>query len=314
MDRARPIVTLACVLVWGTITPGTAETPQAASKPWGRTAGPAAGNAPSQAVGPFFIGPRPPLAIALVNAPSEAERSEQDLLHTDRLIRVLRAKIHRSGNTKAQERFLHARKREEEAREAFEQSQFARATRLTMEARTLAREAAVMVGPPDEDPAYVGRMLDRADDALHLAREVLDQGAGPSLWKRYHGLRNDLGRARELHEEGDTGEAYRSAIAVRNSVLDLLTEAEDLPIPASTASQAVRRVEQAMKRASEELGKSPREEAERWRRQAAGHLAKAKQSYARKDYRNSVLYSKLALRVLDQAVTAQRGGVKSAAS
>lgn len=309
------MVSLACVLVWGTITPGIAESPRAASQPWGRTAGPAAATAPSQAVGPFFIGPRLPPSLELAaNAPSEAVRSEQELLHTDRLIRVLRAKIHRSGNTGAQERFLQARQRAQEARQAFEQSQYARASRLTIEARTLAREAAFMVGPPDEDPAYVARMLDRAEEALHLAREVIDQGAGPSLWKRYNGLKHDLSDARELHEEGDTREAYLSAIAVRDAVLGLLTEAEDLPIPASTASKAVRRVEQAIQRVEKDWGANPREEAERWRRQASGHLAKAKQSYARKDYRSSVLYSKLALRVLDQAVTAQRNGVKSDAS
>lgn len=247
-------------------------------------------------------------------APTEQERLEHDLLHTDRLIRVLRAKIHRSGNSGAQERFTAAMKREREAREAFDQSHFARSSRLTHEARTLAREAAVMVGPPEEDPAYVARTLDRAGEALTLALEVFDQGAGGSIWKRYNGLKNDLTRARSLHKEGDTREAYRMALEVRNSVLDLLTEAEDLPIPASTASKALQRVEQAVNRASKELGPSPREEAAEWQREASGHLAKAKQSYGRKDYRSSMIYSKLALRVLDQAVTAQRIGVKSAAS
>ena len=104
------------------------------------------------------------------------------------------------------------------------------------------------------------------------------------------------------------------ALEVRDSVLDLLTEAEDLPIPASTASKALQRVERAVTLAATDLGASPMEEAAEWQREAAGHLAKAKQSYGRKDYRSTMIYSKLALRVLDQAVTAQRNGVKSAAS
>ena len=312
MYRARISLSLACVLVAGTYAE-PADSPRAASHDWGRTARLAVATAPSQAVGPLPSHlPREMEPVGKV--PSEQERLQHDLLHTDRLIRVLRAKIHRSGNSGAQDRFTAAMKREREARDAFDQSHFARSSRLTHEARTLAREAAVMVGPPEEDPAYVARTLDRSAEALTLALEVFDQGAGGSIWKRYNGLKNDLTRARELHREGDTREAYRMALEVRNSVLDLLTEAEDLPIPASTASKALRRVEQAVTRASKELGASPREEAAEWQREASGHLAKAKQSYGRKDYRSTMIYSKLALRVLDQAVTAQRNGVKSAAS
>jgi hypothetical protein len=315
MDRARITLSLACVLVSGVVTPRDADKSQAASKYWDRTATLAVASAPSQAVGPFFIGPRVPTETDLAaGPPSESDRLVQDMLHTDRLIRVLRAKIHRSGNPGAQERFSAAMKRERDARDAYGQSQLARASRLTLEARTLAREAAVMVGPPEEDPAYVARELDRADDALILAKEVFDQRASSSIWKRYNGLRNEHARARELHKSGDTREAYRKAIAVRDAVLDLLTDASDLPIPASTASKALQRVEQAMDRAVKDLGPRPGEEAVRWQHEASDHIAKARQSYARKDYRSTVIYSKLAVRILDQAVTAQRTGVRSAAS
>ena len=314
MNRARTTFSLACVLASGAFV-GSAEIPRAASQSWGRTARPAVATAPSQAVGPLFSDPRYHAGIEPASKPpTEQERIQMDLLHTDRLIRVIRAKIHRSANPGAQERFTAAMKREREAREAFGQNQFARSSRLTQEARTLAREAAVLVGPPEEDPAYVGRTLDRSGEALTLALEVFDQGVSGSIWKRYHGLKNDLERARGLHKEGDTREAYRMALDVRNSVLDLITEAEDLPIPASTASKAVQRVEQALNRASKDLGPSPKEEAVAWQRQASGHLTKAKQCYGRRDYRSTMIYSKLALRVLDQAVTAQRNGVKSAAS
>src|SRR5688572_5529776 len=248
MNRARITLSLAGVLVSGAFA-GSAESPRAASQSWGRTARPAVVTAPSQAVGPLLFDRHRAAAFA-AKPPTESERLQQDLLHTDRLIRVLRAKIHRSGNSGAQDRFVSAMKREREAREAFAQSHFARSSRLTREARTLAREAAVMVGPPEDDPEYVARTLDRAGDALTLALEVFDQGAGPSIWKRYNGLKNDLTRARGLHQEGGTREAYRMALEVRNSILDLLTEAEDLPIPPSTASKALERVEQALSRAS----------------------------------------------------------------
>ena len=316
MNAARIKLSLACALVWGTLATDSGESPRAASHVWGRTARPPTATAPSPAVGPYFTaGPSLPSAAALAATPlTESERLEEDLLHTDRLIRVLRAKIHRSENPGAQERFVAAMKREREARDAFRQSHLARASRLTLEARALAREAAFMVGPPEEDPAYVARALDRAGEALALALEVFDQGAGSTVWKRYHGLRNDLAAARDLHKGGDTRQAYRKAIVVRDAVLDLLTEADDLPIPASTASRAVRRVEQAIDRVAKDLGAKPGDEAARWQRAASDHLSKAKQSYARKDYRSAVIYSKLAVRVLDQAVTAQRNGVKSAAS
>ena len=316
MNRAPITLSLACVLVWGTLAPRAAESPRAASESLGRTARPAAAPAPSQAVGPPFVGPLLPPSgpDAGSRPPTEAERLTRDLLHTDRLIRVLRAKIQRSGNPSAQERFIAAMKREREARDAFLQNHLARSSRLTLEARAMAREAAVMVGPPEEDPAYVARSLDRAGDALALALEVLDQGAGSSVWKRYNGLKNDLTRARELHKNGDTRGAYWRAVGVRDAVLDLLTQTEDLPIPASTASKALRRVEQAMDRAAKDLGANPRQSAARWQREALDHLEKAKESYARRDYRDTVIHSKLAVRNLDQAVTAQRNGVRPDAS
>jgi hypothetical protein len=305
----------ACVLLWGTLGSPHAENPQAASHFWGRTARPAVATAPSQAVGPFFVGPRlPPATAPAATPPSESERLQEDLLHTERLLRVLRAKIQRSENPTAQDRFAAALKRQGEARDAFDQNHLARASRLTLEARTMARDSAFMVGPPEDDPAYVARALDRAGEALTLALEVFDRGASPSVWSRYHGLKNDLTHARELHKGGNTREAYRKGIAVRDAVLDLLTQTDDLPIPAGTASKALRRVEKAIDRAVKDMGPSPKEDAARWQRAASGHLAKAKQSYARKDYRSAVIYAKLAVRVLDQAVTAQRNGVKSDAS
>lgn len=306
---------LAFVLVSGAATPRDADNPRAASRDWDRTATPAAASAPSQAVGPFFIGPRnSPEAAASAKPLSEADRLIQDMLHTDRLIRVLRAKIHRSGNPGAQDRFSAAMKREREARDAYGQSQLARASRLTFEARTLAREAAFMVGPPEEDPAYVARELDRAEDALLLAKEVFDQRASAPIWARYHGLENEQKKARQLQKSGNTRDAYRKAVGVRDAVLDLLTDASELPIPASTATKALQRVQRVMDRVVKDMGSKPGEEAARWQQEASEHIAKAKQSYARKDYRSAVIYAKLAVRILDQAVTAQRTGTRSAAS
>src|SRR4029450_12366378 len=94
-------------------------------------------------------------------------------------------------------------------RDAFSRSFYARATRLTREARSLAREAAVMVGPPEEDPVCVARVIDNAEDALSLARDVFDQGANAEVWRRYQALRGDLQESRRGHETGGARGGYR---------------------------------------------------------------------------------------------------------
>jgi len=236
----------------------------------------------------------------------EPERIQRELLQTDRLISVIQSKIDRSGSAQAQDRFHDALERQREAREAYGDKRLARATRLTREARSLAREGAVLVGPPEEDPAYVGHSIDRAAEALSIAEDVLRGTQDPGIWKRYNLLRNDLDDARALHRDGATRLAYSRATGVRDGVLVLLQDCERLPIPEDTASRAIRNAEHAIDTAGKELGPSPGVPASRWKREAVDQLSKAHLAFAHGDYRWALIYSKLVERNLEQAVTAQR--------
>ena len=270
--------------------------------------------APRAADRPLAAGPdvNPVQPSAAQSAPTqpESERIARELLHTDRLITVLRPKISRSGNTKAQEQLAESIKREKEARDAYEQNLFARAARLTREARSLAREAAVMVGPPEEDPVYVSRTIDHAKDALALAEDALRGVDDPAVRRRYNGLANELEGARQLYKTGAMRRAYEQANDVRDGVLALLTDCDDLPVTADTASRALKSAERAVERAGKELGPGPNASAQRLQREAIGQLTKARASFARKDYRDAVIHSKLVERNLDDAVAAQRSGPK----
>ena len=185
--RARIGTVLSLALVFGLLTPGAADRPLAADTDTdgGRAASLGAGIATLPAAAPvtsaqliiLAMGPPalPTVAGPTMNAAAEAEptpeaeRLLKELLHTDRLISVLRPKVFRSGNSAAQEHFGDAIGREQEARQAYDLRLYARASRLTREARSLARESAVMVGPPEEDPVYVSRAIEHARDALRLA-------------------------------------------------------------------------------------------------------------------------------------------------
>ena len=243
---------------------------------------------------------------------SEPEGIARELLHTDRLISVLRLKVFRSGNSKAQEHFGDAIKRERDAREAFDLRLYARSARLTREARSLARESAVMVGPPEEDPVYVSRAIEHAGDALGLAYDLLRSVDRPSFTKRYSGLENELEGARELYKAGEIKRAHAKAIAVRDGVLELLRDCDDLPVSPDTASKALQGAEKALEQASKELGKNPNASALRLQREALGQLTKARSAFARKEYRDAVIHSRLVERNLENAVAAQRSETKTA--
>jgi len=251
-------------------------------------------------------------AASEVEAVPEPERIARELLHTDRLISVLRPKVFRSGNSSAREHFGEAIKREGEAREAYEVRLYARSARLTREARSLAREAAVMVGPPEEDPVYVSRAIEHAGDALGLARDILRGVARPSVTKRYSGLEHDLAGARELYKAGEIKRAHARAVAVRDGVLELLRECDDLPVSPDTASKALEGAEKALEQASKELGKNPNASAFRLQREAVGQLTKARSAFARREYKDAVIHSKLVERNLENAVAAQRSETKPA--
>ena len=307
MERVRITLALATAMTLGSVS-SLGVSGQRLETRAGRAAQPATGTAAvSNAAGPSSS-----ISADTREAPlSESESIQRELTHTDRVIAVLKPKVFRTGNTQAQSRFGEAVAREKEARDAFGRNLFARATRLTREARSLAREAAVMVGPPEEDPVCVGRALDNADNALSLARDVFEQGAGPEVWKRYHTLHGDLEEARRQLEKGEARAAYRQAVQVRDGVLDLLQDSQNLPIPPSSAERALKQAQDAFDRATRELGASPKESALKWQREAQGQLAKAKSAFQHRDYRDSILHAKLVERSLDEAITAQRNAEPS---
>ena len=64
--------------------------------------------------------------------------------------------------------------------------------------------------------------------------------------------------------------------------------------------------------AKKELGKNPNASALRLQREAAGQLTKARSAFARREYRDAVIHSRLVERNLENAVAAQRSEVKAA--
>lgn len=329
--RARIGIALTVALLFGLLAPSSADRPLAADSDGGRAASPGAATAALPAAAPVSltapcgavaIGPPalptvawPAYAAADLDALAEPERIDRELLHTDRLISVLRTKVFRSGNSVAQEHFGVAMQRERDARDAYNLRLYARSARLTREARSLARESAVMVGPPEEDPVYVSRAIEHAEDALGLADDLLRGVARSNVTKRYDSLEKDLAGARDLFKAGQIKRAHARAVAVRDGVLDLLRDCDDLPVSPDTASKALKGAERAIEQASKELGRKPNASAQRLQRDALGQLSKARSAFARKEYRDAVIYSRLVERNLENAVAAQRsdlkGGVKS---
>jgi len=328
--HARIGTVLSFSLLLGLAAPRAANGPLAANSSGGRAASPGAGISTSPAAAPAPIIPAviaigPPalptviwpgaiaaIAVSQGDSVSEPDRIGRELLHTDRLISVLRPKVFRSGNSVAKEHFGEAIKREREARDAYDLRLYARSARLTREARSIAREAAVMVGPPEEDPVYVSRAIDHAGDALGLADDLLRGVARPSVTKRYSGLQRDLVGARELYKAGDMKGAHARAIAVRDGVLDLLRDCDDLPVSPDTAQKALDGAEKALEQAKRELGKNPNASALRLQREAVGQLTKARSAFARREYRDAVIHSRLVERNLENAVAAQRSEAKVA--
>lgn len=324
--RARIGTVLTLAVLLGLSTPRAADRPLAADSDRGRAASPGAeiatlpAAAPVSSIASAAVAMGPPAlptvawpgAYAVVEADAlpEAERLGRELLHTDRLISVLRPKVFRSGNSIAQEHFGEAIRREGEAREAYEQRLYARSSRLTREARSLAREAAVMVGPPEQDPVYVSRAIEHADDALALAADLLHGAERENVTRRYTRLEKDLAGARDLYKAGEIKRAHARAVAVRDGVLELLRDCEDLPVSPDTASKALQGAERALDQAAQELGKKPNAAAQRLQREALGQLTKARAAYARKEYKDAVIHSKLVERNLENAVAAQRSEVK----
>ena len=133
----------------------------------------------------------------------------------------------------------------------------------------------------------------------------------PNVRRRYADLTNQLANARHLYKTGAMKRAYAQAVAVRDGVLDLLAECDEIPVSSDTATKALKRAERAVDRVGRELGTKPIAPAQRWQREAQGQLGKARAAFARKEFRDVVIHSKLVERNLDEAVAAQRRGPKS---
>ena len=236
----------------------------------------------------------------------EGTRVRADIERTEAILRSVRAKVLKSFNKKAREEFEKAAAAQHDAREALTQNLYARAERLTQEARTQAREIAVHLGPPQDDPDYVGMALDRTDDAIGRAREVLSEAGGTEEGDRLSALEKRQKEARRLQKDGATRDAYAATRDVRDGVLTLLRDCDDLPVPEATAEKALKRATRALEEAKGELGERLTTAAEKLARDARVQMEKARVAYARKNYRDTLLYSKLVERDLELAVSAQR--------
>lgn len=247
-----------------------------------------------------------PAAKPAVKPPDEGVRARQELERTEPILRSVKAKVVRSFNKKAREEFVTATTRQREAREALGENLYARAERLTMEARGIAREIAVHLGPPEDDADYVSMTLDRTDDALGRAREVLREAGTAPDRKRLTALERRQKDARRLYKDGSTRRAYASTREVRDGVLALLRECDDLPVREETAEKALKRASRSLEQAKGELGERLNAAAERLAREARAQMVKARVAFARKNYRDTLLHSKLVERNLELAVSAQR--------
>ena len=243
-------------------------------------------------------GPLPPT--------DEGVRARAEVERTEPLLRSVKAKVVRSFNKRAREEFAAATARQRQARESLTQNLYARAERLTLEARSLAREIAVHLGPPQDDADYVAMTLDRTDDALKRANEVLRDAGGEPERRRLNRLEQRQKEAWAFHKEGKTRKSYASTREVRDGVLTLLRDCDDLPVPEATAEKALKHASRSLDQAKGELGERLTASATRLAREARAQMAKAKAAFARKNYRDTLLHSKLVERNLELAVNAQR--------
>jgi hypothetical protein len=236
----------------------------------------------------------------------EKERVIRELERTDRVVARSQAKVGVGKNARAVDLLGSAGDFQSDAREAFKLSQYVRAERLTLAARDYADRAARLVGPARDDPDYVAGLLDRTDDALDRANEVLHGGASPPLERRFEALKRDQKDARKDFKEGRVSDAYKGTLAVREGVLALLRDADDLPVPESAAQRAVRGAERVLDHATKEIRASQTPESGRLLRLGSTYLEKARASLARHDYRSALLQAKVVEQHVERAMDAAR--------
>lgn len=240
------------------------------------------------------------------NGDDEGTRVGKEIASTERFLAAVRNKVLRSRNRAARQDFIEASRIQIQARESLEEHLFARADRLTLDARERARQIAVRLGPPQDDPDYVAMSLDQTDDALKRAGEVLKGAGRPVEHDRLSALSAAQKEARSLHGKGKTRASYEATRKVRDGVLTLLRECDDLPVPPATAERALERAVRSMEHAHAELGDRATGPAATLEREARDQLGKARAAFARKNYRDTLLYAKLVERKLERALAAQR--------
>jgi hypothetical protein len=249
----------------------------------------------------IVYGPRP-AAVPL----TEADRVALEIARTDRAISDAEGRVLRSGSDKAKSDYRNARERQSEAREAKGQSFYARATRLTLEARAYVKSSIIQTGPRENDPEVVGRALDQTDDALGRAKQLLEDAAPMAHRRTFDALHNRQEDARRLYKNGAVRSAYAETREVRVGVLELLEKCADLPVSRDTARRALRRAERAMTQTRKEIGPRPAALAVELEREADLQLARARSSFARNGYKDALLHSKLVERHLQRAMEARR--------
>ena len=237
---------------------------------------------------------------------SEGDRVASELERTERFVGRAQRSILLSKNTRAMKLYTSALDFQSDSREACKVRQYARAERLTLAARDFADRASRMVGPPREDPDYVERVLRRTDDAIERAKDVLKTGAGRYAWQRHEDLKQEQKDAWRIFRGGDVGGAYKQTLGVREGVLALLRQLQDLPVPREAAEKAIGGAQAALEQANRELGPKPSIEAVRLVRLANEYLVKARQSFHRGSYRSALLQAKVVERHVEHAVDVGR--------
>lgn len=266
---------------------------------------PPAGSLPRQALGP--PPPVPQYGPHAFPVPlTEAERVLREITRTDRAINDAEGRVRRSGSDKARSDFKNARDRQAEAREARYQAFYARADRLTLEARAYVKSAMIQAGPRENDPEVVGRAIDQTDDALDRAKQILEDAEPMAHRRTFESLRDRQEDARRLYKNGALRSAYAETRDVRGGVLELLKQCADLPVSRETARKALRRAERALAQTRKEIGPRPVVRAARLERDAELQLARARSSFARNSYKDALLHSKLVERHLQRAMEARR--------
>ena len=236
----------------------------------------------------------------------EPERVAREISITDHAIATAETRVARATSDKARSDYKNARLRQNEAKDASVQSFYARAARLTLEARAYVKSALIQAGPPDNDPAVVSRAIAQTDDALGRAKEILESGESKRLQRMYDDLWKQQEDARRLYKTGAIRGAYAETKEVRNGVLDLLRQCADLPVSRETARKALRRAARVMSPSKEEIGSKGSPQAIELEREAARQLDRAHASFAKQSYRDALLHSKLVERHLQRAMEARR--------